>query len=1016
MSPANRVTLHPLRVMLFLLLWLLLFLPSRHVWETLRQSDLRLSQRLQQEARQQNDLVLTLLAQNQRNQNLLVAEQLEQLVLTLTRTAMTLRQESASDALRKAAQTSLTAPNAHLSTVATAALDIRSRVTGMLVQEFRATPGAVVRNQLHTVHAYGLTSPQQALLEEVFSLNVSEYLGEETATPTHEFVDQISKIFATTGFSRIIAGDLDSSFRGKLHSVNVGGQDCWLFLQLLLDTTAMSPCDEHVPAYPTYIRAYDYTPATKRKLLVGLVAFLLPRSNAPLLSPTDLVRHFMRNGTALALIPETGSPVLADDFHHPELGQYLSRTANVPEFTRDGLILGVGHTWLVQPFRVIAATRPRQPDNWFQIRQHLVRGTLLVILCTLTFLLARSMFFGDWLARRLVQQLSAGFLLASLMPLALAFDVLEQRFQLRTDSLEHQYRQQLRTCLEEFEERIMLTRQTMRQSLEYLARQADLLPVTAVASATPQHSVQSSLARLFQRLLAEAYSSQVHRVPMNRLVLASLNGCWSVPVEPNDGEKDYLTLFLAAAADLLFQDLGQKPVTSEAVARNAKQEIILDEFVRLVANTLDPISAFFMLKSANELLILNSGQGNRYIHRLFLPTEASPTHQLYAFTGRSQESGAARRILSASLPFPGRVYLTRVPQECFALWPADGMRYPFLRSLFRAMALQPVALSQTIEHEGHTLLIEGWPCKKAQSFLLLGLIDRDALLRQEHLVHLGQLLLILFAISLILFLAFRTAREFLEPVQQLSQGMESLLSGQYSVRIPVTRRDELGQLCLSFNGLIRHLHEGHMLGSMVSQRARRAMQSTSEESAALEGRRVQATIVYVSLHEVDKPVHDADPETFVRHLSHLISIVCRTAALHGGETDKIMGGKVLLVFGLDAPDEGAGINSALRFAADLYADRNLPVSPAIGINSGPVISGLLGSGTRRDFTVIGDTVNLAARLCALAGTLPLPQVVLPMSALRFARDLPHTRTLGGTCVKGKQQEVEAVQLLLPSSD
>ncbi len=1003
--------LEPQRVLIFLLLLTLLWLPARQVRHTLLNSEQRMREQLQQEAQRRNEQVLSLLAQNQRNQRILVEEQLERLSTSIAQMAENLRRET-KEPLAHAVNAVLPISSASAFLPKNSGLDIRSRMIGMLVQEFRPVDRTPMTEQMHTVRTSGLSPDQQAWFEELFAHAAYDYLKQDYASASRRFNEQIAQFFPTTGSSRLYRGYIDASLRGKLTPVQLGNQPGWLFTQILLRTANLGPCDLQLKTYPSYVNPYDFQEATRRELLLGHVAFFLPRSERPLLSPFDLVQLFERGGTSLALIPERDDPILADVFKSGDLEQILAAPDTSIPITVGDHVVDFGHTWLERPFHVVAATRIQEPASWFKIKSHILHTLLAVGFLYAGLLLFRSVFFGTAIATRLWYKLAAGFLMASLMPLALAFDVIEQHFQLRAAQLESSYRQQLRNHLEALDHRALLTRQTARQSLELLSRSPDIYQdLPAVPSASQTYVTQSALQRLYDKLCEETYTSKIHRVSPNRLTLSTINDRWTEPQEQRNQEKDSLSLFLAAAGDLLFEDLGQSRSSERTVSGDARQEIILSEFVQLIVNTLDPVSAFFMLKGANDLLIINSGQGHRYIHRLFLPSEASPTHMLHAFTGRVQESGAVRRLVGAPHQFPGRVFLTRVPQQGFNIWPADGMQYPFLRHVFRTLAFHPVDLSQTVEHNGRTYLVEGHSCRLVQSFIFAGFIDRDELLHREHRLHLFSQLTILLAVCLLLFLATKTSQEFLEPVQTLSNAIDSLHTGNYSVRLAVTRSDELGRLFRSFNELVRCLHEGHMLGSMVSQRARHAMRSSHEEADALTGKRAFATIVYVALSHAESDRHDTDADTFTGELSRQITVICRTAARHAGETDKIMGGKILLVFGLSDHDDGSGLENAVRFATDVYAETALPVPPAIGINYGPIISGLLGSGSRRDFTVIGDTVNLAARLCSCAASLSDSQIVLPESTLRWFRVRPPVRSLGGTHIKGKSQEVEAVQLV-----
>ena len=86
----------------------------------------------------------------------------------------------------------------------------------------------------------------------------------------------------------------------------------------------------------------------------------------------------------------------------------------------------------------------------------------------------------------------------------------------------------------------------------------------------------------------------------------------------------------------------------------------------------------------------------------------------------------------------------------------------------------------------------------------------------------------------------------------------------------------------------------------------------------------------------------------------------------------------------------------------------VPINAGIGINKGKVISGNIGSKDQMDYTVIGDTVNLGARLCSFAGPL---KIIISQSVKDEIGDLYKTRKLDAIKVKGKRKPVEIFKVL-----
>jgi class 3 adenylate cyclase len=107
-----------------------------------------------------------------------------------------------------------------------------------------------------------------------------------------------------------------------------------------------------------------------------------------------------------------------------------------------------------------------------------------------------------------------------------------------------------------------------------------------------------------------------------------------------------------------------------------------------------------------------------------------------------------------------------------------------------------------------------------------------------------------------------------------------------------------------------------------------------------------------------------EPEQVVGFLNQLMTILVDAISRAGGDVDKLIGDAVLARFqGVQAEVRAI---AAAREALHLLEVADLPRGVGIGIYTGDVISGTVGSADRMDFTVIGDGVNLAARLCTAA--------------------------------------------------
>ncbi len=132
----------------------------------------------------------------------------------------------------------------------------------------------------------------------------------------------------------------------------------------------------------------------------------------------------------------------------------------------------------------------------------------------------------------------------------------------------------------------------------------------------------------------------------------------------------------------------------------------------------------------------------------------------------------------------------------------------------------------------------------------------------------------------------------------------------------------------------------------------------------------QVTVMVTDLRNFTQFAETQDPRAVLTFLNRYQGLLVSLVEGHGGWVDKFMGDGMLAVFGAPEPLDNTA-DQALRAALAMLAEvkQISPLAMGIGLHSGPVVSGCLGTGSRLEFTVIGDTVNVAARIEALTKSL-----------------------------------------------
>ncbi|HQG28042.1 MAG TPA: adenylate/guanylate cyclase domain-containing protein, partial [Candidatus Ozemobacteraceae bacterium] len=253
---------------------------------------------------------------------------------------------------------------------------------------------------------------------------------------------------------------------------------------------------------------------------------------------------------------------------------------------------------------------------------------------------------------------------------------------------------------------------------------------------------------------------------------------------------------------------------------------------------------------------------------------------------------------------------------------------------------------------------------------------------------------------------------FLLPLSELQRGITAISDGTFAVRLDTSRCDEFGSIATAFNHMAKGLQEGLLLKSFVSDSVLEVIRSGDAKRTP---RSCDVTILFSSFvgFEEFATTHGA-AEVFSVLQAHL-SVIDALVTRHGGEIDKIIIDKVMLVFRHDEMGGGAAaVAAALNVARDVgpeLAKTGILLDTAIGMNTGSVLSGVIGAGERLDHTVIGDPVNLAARLSVLAHTTGGHRIVLARSVRDLAPHGTKTRKLPFKEVKGKTQKIEAYELI-----
>src|SRR5262245_29180745 len=269
-------------------------------------------------------------------------------------------------------------------------------------------------------------------------------------------------------------------------------------------------------------------------------------------------------------------------------------------------------------------------------------------------------------------------------------------------------------------------------------------------------------------------------------------------------------------------------------------------------------------------------------------------------------------------------------------------------------------------------------------------------------------------------LAFFVARSVAEPLGRLEQAMADVERGRFDVRCPVVSNDEIGRLTEGFNHMVRGRGERAFLretfGKYVSAEIRDEILAGR---VTLEGQLREATILFADIRDFTPWVEASDPREVVRDLNAYFTEMETAIRSHGGLVLQYIGDEIEAVFGapVDKPNHAeAAVRAALDMRARLAVWNTArqragrpPLRNGIGVHTGTVLAGSIGSADRLSYALVGDPVNLASRLQNLTKELPADILVSGTTRANLEGDLPLV-PLPAVKVKGRMAEVEVYAL------
>lgn len=253
--------------------------------------------------------------------------------------------------------------------------------------------------------------------------------------------------------------------------------------------------------------------------------------------------------------------------------------------------------------------------------------------------------------------------------------------------------------------------------------------------------------------------------------------------------------------------------------------------------------------------------------------------------------------------------------------------------------------------------------------------------------------------------AYLLGRRLYKPIYQLTDASRAISMGHYDYQIKTRRNDEIGDLINSVNVTARslqmkslHMAQGIRQRNQIAtalQRhlpanvAREIISNDQPNEVTLGGSHVNASVVFIDIVGFTAVSEVMSPQKVAELLSDFYAAVAETAPIYKGVIDKFIGDCAMVIFGIAEDDDMHAFHAVaysvffvkmmVRFNRIRATKGKMPMHFRVGINAGDMLAGYIGSAERVQYTVVGDAVNVASRLCSVATA---DQVLITEDTLR----------------------------------
>ncbi len=268
-------------------------------------------------------------------------------------------------------------------------------------------------------------------------------------------------------------------------------------------------------------------------------------------------------------------------------------------------------------------------------------------------------------------------------------------------------------------------------------------------------------------------------------------------------------------------------------------------------------------------------------------------------------------------------------------------------------------------------------------------------------------------------LSLLLASSLLVPISRIDAAAQQVGKGNLNVILPDMGTDELGRLSQTMNDMVRGLRERDKMQAYVSDSVLEAIQDDADATIHA-GKHIESTILFSDIRNFTGLTEENSPDKIFALLNEFLGGVEPIIRDNNGRVDKFIGDAVMAVFHQTSPEHHSlsAVKAAVqmkKFLKKLNQSRTslglFTINIGIGISTGTVLLGDVGSSRRKDLTVIGDEVNLASRLETASKKGRHSKIIFSGATYNLISQYVEAEEMPFTEIRGKQQAVKIFELI-----